>query len=74
MGYSYLLKNILIIIAIIAFYIYAKGQQKKSPKVEKIVQEEEKYDGFDSLRKKEKLKTEYEQILEGIDEKDENIK
>ena len=67
-------QNILIIIAIIAFYIYAKGQQKKSPKVEKIVQEEEKYDGFDSLRKKEKLKTEYEQILEGIDEKDENIK
>ena len=74
LGYYYLLKNILIIIAIIAFYIYAKGQQKKSPKVEKIVQEEEKYDGFDSLRKKEKLKTEYEQILEGIDEKDENIK
>ena len=72
LGYSYLLKNILIIILIIAFYIYAKGQQKKSPKVEKIVQEEEKYDGFDSLRKKEKLKTEYEQILEGTDEKDED--
>ena len=70
LGYSYLLKNILIIISIIAFYIYARGQQKKSPKVEKIVQEEEKYDGFDSLRKKEKLKTEYEQILEGTDEKD----
>ena len=32
LGYSYLLKNILIIISIIAFYIYAKGQQKKSPK------------------------------------------
>ena len=64
LGYSYLLKNILIIILIIAFYIYARGQQKKSPKVEKIVQEEEKYDGFDSLRKKEKLKTEYERILE----------
>ena len=60
------------IILIIAFYIYARGQQKKSPKVEKIVQEEEKYDGFDSLRKKEKLKTEYEQILEGTDEKDED--
>ena len=74
LGYSYLLKNILIIISIIAFYIYARGQQKKSPKVEKIVQEEEKYDGFDSLRKKEKLKTEYEQILEGTDEKDENKK
>ena len=74
LGYSYLLKNILIIILIIAFYIYARGQQKKSPKVEKIVQEEEKYDGFDSLRKKEKLKTEYEQILEGTDEKDENKK
>ena len=72
LGYSYLLKNILIIILIIAFYIYARGQQKKSPKVEKIVQEEEKYDGFDSLRKKEKLKTEYEQILEGTDEKDED--
>ena len=72
LGYSYLLKNILIIISIIAFYIYARGQQKKSPKVEKIVQEEEKYDGFDSLRKKEKLKTEYEQILEGTDEKDED--
>ena len=70
LGYSYLLKNILIIISIIAFYIYARGQQKKSPKVEKIVQEEEKYDGFDSLRKKEKLKTEYERILEGTDEKD----
>ncbi len=72
LGYSYLLKNILIIISIIAFYIYARGQQKKSPKVEKTVQEEEKYDGFDSLRKKEKLKTEYEQILEGTDEKDED--
>ena len=72
LGYSYLLKNILIIILIIAFYIYARGQQKKSPKVEKIFQEEEKYDGFDSLRKKEKLKTEYEQILEGTDEKDED--
>ena len=72
LGYSYLLKNILIIISIIAFYIYARGQQKKSPKVEKIVQVEEKYDGFDSLRKKEKLKTEYEQILEGTDEKDED--
>lgn len=72
LGYSYLLKNILIIILIIAFYIYARGQQKKSPKVEKTVQEEEKYDGFDSLRKKEKLKTEYEQILEGTDEKDED--
>ena len=70
LGYSYLLKNILIIISIIAFYIYAKRQKKISPKVEKIVQEEEKYDGFDSLRKKEKLKTEYEQILEGTDEKD----
>ncbi len=72
LGYSYLLKNILIIILIIAFYIYARRQQKKSPKVEKTVQEEEKYDGFDSLRKKEKLKTEYEQILEGTDEKDED--
>ena len=72
LGYSYLLKNILIIISIIAFYIYTRGQQKKSPKVEKTVQEEEKYDGFDSLRKKEKLKTEYEQILEGTDEKDED--
>ena len=74
LGYSYLLKNILIIISIIAFYIYARGQQKKSPKVEKIVQEEEKYDGFDALRKKEKLKTEYERILEGTDEKDEDNK
>ncbi len=72
LGYSYLLKNILIIILIIAFYIYARGQQKKSPKVEKTVQEEEKYDGFDALRKKEKLKTEYERILEGTDEKDED--
>ena len=72
LGYSYLLKNILIIISIIAFYIYAKRQKKISPKVEKITPEEEKYDGFDSLRKKEKLKTEYERILEGTDEKDED--
>ena len=70
LGYSYLLKNILIIISIIAFYIYARRQKKISTKVEKITPEEEKYDGFDSLRKKEKLKTEYEQILEGTDEKD----
>ena len=70
LGYSYLLKNILIIISIIAFYIYARRQKKISPKVEKITPEEEKYDGFDSLRKKEKLKTEYERILEGTDEKD----
>jgi predicted membrane protein len=74
LGYSYLFKNILIIISIIAFYIHTKGHQKKSPKVEKTIQEEEKYDGFDFLRKKEKIKTEYEQILEGIDEKDENKK
>ena len=72
LGYSYLLKNILIIISIIAFYIYAKRQKKISPKVEKITPEEEKYDGYDSLRKKEKLKTEYERILEGTDEKDED--
>ena len=72
LGYSYLLKNILIIISIIAFYIYAKRQKKISPKVEKITPEEEKYDGYDSLRKKEKLKTEYERILEGTDDKDED--
>ena len=72
LGYSYLLKNILIIILIIAFYIYAKRQKKISPKVEKITPEEEKYDGYDSLRKKEKLKTEYERILEGTAEKDED--
>ena len=72
LGYSYLLKNILIIISIIAFYIYARRQKKISPKVEKITPEEEKYDGYDDLRKKEKLKTEYEQILEGTDEKDED--
>ena len=72
LGYSYLLKNILIVISIIAFYIYAKRQKKISPKVEKITPEEEKYDGYDSLRKKEKLKTEYERILEGTDEKDED--
>ena len=72
LGYSYLLKNILIIISIIAFYIYARRQKKISPKVEKITPEEEKYDGYDSLRKKEKLKTEYERILEGTDEKDED--
>ena len=70
LGYSYLLKNILIIISIIAFYIYARRQKKISTKVEKITPEEEKYDGYDDLRKKEKLKTEYEQILEGTDEKD----
>ena len=72
LGYSYLLKNILIIISIIAFYIYARRQKKISPKVEKITPEEEKYDGYDDLRKKEKLKTEYERILEGTDEKDED--
>ena len=66
------LKNILIIISIIAFYIYARRQKKISPKVEKITPEEEKYDGYDDLRKKEKLKTEYERILEGTDEKDED--
>ncbi len=70
LGYSYLLKNILIIISIIAFYIYARRQKKISQKVEKITPEEEKYDGYDDLRKKEKLKTEYERILEGTDEKD----
>ena len=72
LGYSYLLKNILIIISIIAFYIYAKRQKKISPKVEKITPEEEKNDGYDDLRKKEKLKTEYERILEGTDKKDED--
>ena len=51
LGYSYLLKNILIIISIIAFYIYARRQKKISQKVEKITPEEEKYDGYDDLRK-----------------------
>ena len=89
LGYSYVLKNVLIVIAIIIYFIFAIRKKKKSPKATKLFggkhgdlnmeedldwsgRVEEKNDGFDALRKKEKLKTEYERILEGTDEKDED--
>jgi len=73
---SYIIKNILILLAAIIFIFLNRGKKvaevKKdyeTIKAEKIKMEEKK-DSLKAIKEKGELKTEYERILEGSDEDD----
>ena len=68
---SYILKNLIILISLIALYFYLKKTPKKAyAKVkgeEKIYTKNNNEDYFDKFRNKDKLKTKAEQILDKDD-------
>ena len=70
LGYSYIIKNILILIAILIYFLTSKKQTKSieelNEKYESISPDRKKT--FVSLKEKGKLKTDYERILEETDE------
>ena len=72
-GTSYIFKNIAILISIITLFFYLKKPPEKIyPKIkvkgeEKIYTKKNKEDYFDKFRKKEKLKTKAEKLLERDD-------
>ena len=73
---SYIIKNILILLAAIIFIFLNRGKKVaevkkdyKTIKAEKIKMEEKK-DSLKAIKEKGELKTEYERILEGSDEDD----
>ena len=73
---SYIIKNVLILLAVIVFIFLNRGKKVaevkkdyKQIKAEKI-QMEKKKDHIKSIKEKGELKTEYQRILEGTDEKE----
>ena len=73
---SYIIKNILILLAVIIFIFLNRSKKVaevkkdyKQIKAEKV-QMEKKKDHIKSIKEKGELKTEYQRILEGTDEKD----
>jgi len=73
---SYIIKNILILLAVIVFIFLNRNKKVvevkkdyKQIKAEKV-QMEKKKDHIKSIKEKGELKTEYQRILEGTDEKD----
>ena len=73
---SYIIKNILILLAVIVFIFLNRSKKVvevkkdyKQIKAEKV-QMEKKKDHIKSIKEKGELKTEYQRILEGTDEKD----
>jgi len=70
LGYSYIIKNILIRIAILIYFLTSKKQTKSieelNEKYESISPDRKKT--FVSFKEKGKLKTDYERILEDTDE------
>lgn len=70
LGYSYIIKNLLIIIAIIVyFYLNRKRLNAVNNSENNDLDDKQKLT-FEKLKDKDKLKTEYERILDGTDEKD----
>jgi len=71
LGYSYILKNILIVLSILIYFILTKNKYKKSSSVKKYPNETMKVETketFETLKNKGELKTEYQRILEGSDD------
>ena len=73
---SYIIKNIIIVLALIVFIFLNRNKtipsikkDYKTIKAEKIKMEEKK-DNLKAIKEKGELKTEYERILEGSDEDD----
>ena len=73
---SYIIKNVFILVAVIVFFLLNRG--KKVAEVKKDYEQikaekvyiEKKKDHLKSIKEKGELKTEYQRILEGTDEKD----
>ena len=73
LGYSYLLKNVLIAFSILVYFLFIRRQKKKTMQFNKPINKTDNLqqkETFETLKEKGKLKTEYERILEGTDEKD----
>jgi len=73
LGYSYLLKNVLIAFSILVYFLFIRRQKKKTMQFNKSENKTDNFqqkETFETLKEKGKLKTEYERILEGTDEKD----
>lgn len=71
LGYSYIVKNVLIALLIFFYFIFLKKKEIKSL-TQNIAQEpltDKQEDAFRSLKEKGDLKTEYQRILDGTDEK-----
>lgn len=71
LGYSYIIKNVLIALLIFFYFIFLKKKEIKSV-TQNIAQEpltDKQEDAFRSLKEKGDLKTEYQRILDGTDEK-----
>ena len=73
---SYIIKNVFILVAVIVFIFLNRGKKVaevkkdyKQIKAEKV-QMEKKKDHIKSIKEKGELKTEYQRILEGTDEKE----
>lgn len=74
LGYSYILKNILILVCIGIFLLINFFKKNQSIKLENIERntnhtESEKFKTLKTKRQAGELKTEYERILEGSDDK-----
>ena len=69
LGYSYILKNILIVLSIL-IYFFLINRVKKSKSELGVKTDSKNLKNFEKLKEKGKLKTDYERILEGTDEKD----
>ena len=73
LGYSYLLKNVLIAVSILVYFLFIRRQKKKTMQSNKSKNKTDNFqqkETFETLKEKRNLKTEYERILEGTDEKD----
>ena len=73
LGYSYLLKNVLIAVSILVYFLFIRRQKKKTTQFNMSKNKTDNFqqkETFETLKEKRKLKTEYERILEGTDEKD----
>ena len=71
LGYSYLLKNVLIAFSILVYFLFIKRQKKKTMQFNKPKNKTDNFqqkETFETLKEKGKLKTDYERILEDTDE------
>lgn len=69
LGYSYIVKNILILLSILIYFLFTKNMTKNQAKINEKFESINinRKETFVNLKKKGKLKTEYERILEDTD-------
>ena len=69
LGYSYIVKNILILLSILIYFLFTKNMTKNQAKINEKFESIKinRKETFVNLKKKGKLKTEYERILEDTD-------